>query len=124
MHSAKAYYTLTFWRQTTSKVVFLKKYHYYTVMKMEIIRSNVAPFLRWRVTTVFFVCELLLCARAAQDIRKHHTRAKSWLILGVKTYSWFSRDVTKILKSKSGGLQKFYLHLRKDYLKIYSCTIP
>ena len=39
-------------------------------------------------------------------------------------YSWFSRDVTKILKSKPGGLQKFYLHLRKDYLKIYSCTIP
>ena len=38
--------------------------------------------------------------------------------------SWFSRDVTKILKSKPGGLQKFYLHLRKDYLKIYSCTIP
>ena len=37
---------------------------------------------------------------------------------------WFSRDVTKILKSKPGGLQKFYLHLRKDYLKIYSCTIP
>ena len=40
------------------------------------------------------------------------------------TNSWFSRDVTKILKSKPGGLQKFYLHLRKDYLKIYSCTIP
>ena len=39
-------------------------------------------------------------------------------------YSWFSRDVTKILKSKPGGLQKFYLHLRKGYLKIYSCTIP
>ena len=38
--------------------------------------------------------------------------------------SWFSRDVTKILKSKPGGLQKFYLHLWKDYLKIYSCTIP
>ena len=40
------------------------------------------------------------------------------------TNSWFSRDVTKILKSKPGGLQKSYLHLRKDYLKIYSCTIP
>ena len=39
-------------------------------------------------------------------------------------YSWFSRDVTKILKSKPGGLQKFYLNLRKGYLKIYSCTIP
>ena len=39
-------------------------------------------------------------------------------------YSWFSRDFTKILKSKPGGLQKFYLHLRKDYLKIYSYTIP
>ena len=31
--------------------------------------------------------------------------------------SWFSRDVTKILKSKPGGLQKFYLHS-------YSYTIP
>ena len=40
-----------------------------------------------------------------------------------ETNSWFSRDVTKILKSKPGGLQKFYLHLRKDYLKIFSCTI-
>ena len=38
--------------------------------------------------------------------------------------SWFSRDVTKILKSKPGGLRKFYLHLRKDYLKMYSRTIP
>ena len=38
--------------------------------------------------------------------------------------SWFSRDVTKILISKPGGLLKFYLHLRKYYLKIYSCTIP
>ena len=42
----------------------------------------------------------------------------------LRNNSWFSRDVTKILKSKPGGLQKFYLHLRKDYLKIYSCTIP
>ena len=39
-------------------------------------------------------------------------------------YSWFSRDVTKILKSKPGGLQNFYLLLRKDYLKIYLFTIP
>ena len=39
-------------------------------------------------------------------------------------YTWFSRDITKILKSKPGGLHKFYLHLRIDYLKIYSCTIP
>ena len=39
-------------------------------------------------------------------------------------YSWFSRDVTKILKSKPAGLQNFYLLLRKDYLKIYLFTIP
>ena len=39
-------------------------------------------------------------------------------------YSWFARDITKILKSKPGGLQNFYLHLRKDSLKIYLFTIP
>ena len=39
-------------------------------------------------------------------------------------YSWFARDVTKILKSKPGGLQNFYLLLMKDYLKIYLFTIP
>ena len=41
-------------------------------------------------------------------------------------YSWFSRDVTKILKSKPGGLQEFYFLLRKDidYLKIHPYTIP
>ena len=39
-------------------------------------------------------------------------------------YSWFARDVTKILKSKLGGLQNFYLLLMKDYLKIYPFTIP
>ena len=38
--------------------------------------------------------------------------------------SWFARDVTKILKSKPGGLQNFYLLLMKDYLKIYLFTIP
>ena len=38
--------------------------------------------------------------------------------------SWFSRDVTKILKSKLGGQQNFYLLLRKDYLKIYLFPIP
>ena len=32
--------------------------------------------------------------------------------------SWFSRDVTKILKSKPGVLQNVYLLLRKDYLKL------
>ena len=32
-------------------------------------------------------------------------------------YSWFSRDVTKILKPKPRGLQKFCLLIRKDYLK-------
>ena len=36
--------------------------------------------------------------------------------------SWFSRDVTKILKSKPGGLQNFYLHLRKYYQKVYTFT--
>ena len=39
-------------------------------------------------------------------------------------YSWFSRDVTNFQCSKPGGLQKFYLHLRKDFLKIYIFTIP
>ena len=38
--------------------------------------------------------------------------------------SWFARDVTKILKSKPGGLQNFDLLLMKDYLKIYLFTIP
>ena len=33
-------------------------------------------------------------------------------------------DVTKFSNSKPGGLQNFYLHLRKDYLKIYLFTIP
>ena len=32
-------------------------------------------------------------------------------------YSWFSCDVTKILKSKPGGLQNFYLLLRKELPK-------
>ena len=41
-----------------------------------------------------------------------------------KDSSWFARDVTKILKSKPGGLQNFYLLLMKDYLKIYLFTIP
>ena len=43
------------------------------------------------------------------------------------TAAWetrFARDVTKILKSKPGGLQNFYLLLMKDYLKIYLSTIP
>ena len=47
-----------------------------------------------------------------QQNMKENKRRANW-------YSWFSRDVTKILKSKSGGLQNFYLLLRKDYLKIY-----
>ena len=38
--------------------------------------------------------------------------------------SCFSHDVTKILKSKPGGLQNFYLLLRKNYLKIYLFPIP
>ena len=40
----------------------------------------------------------------------------------MKTDSWFSRDVTNFQYSKPGGLQKFYLHLRKDYLKISLLT--
>ena len=38
-------------------------------------------------------------------------------------YSWFSRDVTNFQCSKP-DLQKFYLHLRKDFLQIYIFTIP
>ena len=36
----------------------------------------------------------------------------------------FSREVTNFPYSKPGGLQKFYLHPRKDYLKIHLFTIP
>ena len=53
--------------------------------------------------------------------------AKSIIIcaaFGFVWITWFARDVTKILKSKPGGLQNFYLLLMKDYLKIYLFTIP
>ena len=46
------------------------------------------------------------------------------LIFVTPVKSWFSRDVTNFQCSKPGGLQKFYLHLRKDFLKIYIFTIP
>ena len=45
-------------------------------------------------------------------------------LIDQQMYSWFAHDVTKILKSKPGGLQNFYLSLMKDYLKIYLFTIP
>ena len=47
----------------------------------------------------------------------------SGFLWAVPTYSWFSRDVTKFKNSKPGGLQKFYLLSRKDYLKICLFTI-
>ena len=40
-----------------------------------------------------------------QQNMKENKRRANW-------YSWFSRDVTKILKSKPGGLQNFYLLLK------------
>ena len=58
------------------------------------------------------------------ELENDRRTAETSFFFNVNFYSWFARDVTKILKSKPGGLQNFYLLLMKDYLKIYLFTIP
>ena len=60
----------------------------------------------------FFTANSARSQNITQNVQ-YDTRAKRHAF-----YSWFSLDVTKLYNSKPEGLQNFYLHSRKDYLKI------
>ena len=66
---------------------------HYTMMQFLIILTRDVTFSR-----------ILSIAR----IRSRTSRYATFVVLSI-AFSWFSRDVTKILKSKPGGLQNFYL---------------
>ena len=65
--------------------------------------------LRW-LTTVFVLCESLICARAAQSTRKHHVRAKSREL---------AEEIPQAQK-QNGGSRKIFLVFQVGFRGVFT----